>query len=270
MLNIMRSEFTDRQAADNAARAAMLQQAGLQIQEHEAYLQDDEARLNAETLRAQAEQASQAAWQAALDAQSQMDLRAAQARRADAAAAIDQATAQRRAAGPAAPHAPASPFPGTVLLPEVAAGHFPDAAAFHPSVSEASAIHETVGASRRIASAADTLQQLHEQYGTEIIDQDAVARASVAARAIQDSMSVISHMGVVSGPEREQLEAFVANPLEVSHTVDGLPRVRAILDRVLTSADEELYSYGLALAPTGRERTEEAAAASFGLEASEP
>ena len=71
-------------------------------------------------------------------------------------------------------------------------------------------------------------------------------------------MSVISHMGVVSGPEREQLEAFVANPLEVSHTIDGLPRVRAILERVLESADEELYSYGIALAPTGHDQREAA------------
>jgi len=99
MVGIMRQEFSDRGAADEAAHAAMLQQAALQVQEHEAYLADDEARNHAEEVRAQMDAAASERWRAALDQQSQMDLRAAQADRARAAAAADDALARRRASG---------------------------------------------------------------------------------------------------------------------------------------------------------------------------
>lgn len=93
MLATVGDEFDDREAARQAARAAMLDQAALELQAHTADLASDEAVVNAEALRAQIEAARDTAREEALDRQSQRDLRAAQARRLGAQAARDEARA---------------------------------------------------------------------------------------------------------------------------------------------------------------------------------
>jgi hypothetical protein len=90
MLSVVGREFSDRDAAREAARAAMLSQAELELQAQTADIANDEALVNAEALRAQLAQARATAEQAALDAQSQRDLRAAQARRFSAQAMRDE------------------------------------------------------------------------------------------------------------------------------------------------------------------------------------
>lgn len=81
MLNITRQEFSDRQAAHDAARAGMLQQAALHVQEMEGSLAGQEAQVSAEAMRAQLEQQAAEARAVAEERQSQIDLRQAQALR---------------------------------------------------------------------------------------------------------------------------------------------------------------------------------------------
>ncbi len=95
MLAQVGQDFDDREAARQAARASMLDQAALELQAHTADLASDEAVVNAEALREQLASAAATEREEALDRQSERDLRAAQTRRYAAQAARDE----RRASG---------------------------------------------------------------------------------------------------------------------------------------------------------------------------
>lgn len=103
MIGIMRSEFNDRDAAREAARAAMLRQVALQTQAHTADLADDEARLHAEQMRQELLAAAAEADRAAMTAEMNWQEQAARIARLQAQAAHEQRLAHP---GPGRPHAP--------------------------------------------------------------------------------------------------------------------------------------------------------------------
>lgn len=103
MINVMRQEFNDRDAAHSAARAAMLQQAALHVQEMEGSLAGQDAQNNADALRAQLEAQAAEARQAAEQQQSQIDMNHARALRDLATAAETQRRTSRSGAGSARP-----------------------------------------------------------------------------------------------------------------------------------------------------------------------
>jgi len=105
MLGIMRSEYGDRDAAREAARAAMLRQVALQTQAHTADLADDEARLHADQTRAQLEQAANEADAAAVTQELAWRQSAAQTARLEAQAAHEQRLAFGGGGAPR-PHPP--------------------------------------------------------------------------------------------------------------------------------------------------------------------
>jgi len=94
-LSITRQEYGDRDAAREAARAAMLRQVALQTQAHAADLADDESRLHADELHQQLIGQADEAERAAVTQELQWREQAARIARTEAEAAI----AQRRAMG---------------------------------------------------------------------------------------------------------------------------------------------------------------------------
>lgn len=99
MIDIMRTEFSDAQAAHDAARAAMLQQAALHVQEMEGSLAGQEAQNNADALRSQLEGQAEEARQAAEARQAEIDLHHAQTLRELARAQQESIRANRMGMG---------------------------------------------------------------------------------------------------------------------------------------------------------------------------
>lgn len=102
MLSITRQEYADRDAAREAARAAMLRQVALQTQAHASDLSDDEARLHADQLHQQLLAQADEADRAAITQELEWRRRAAEIARMEAEAALAQRRAMH-AGGPGAP-----------------------------------------------------------------------------------------------------------------------------------------------------------------------
>lgn len=106
-LSITRQEYGDRDAAREAARAAMLRQVALQTQAHAADLADDESRLHADELHQQLLGQADEAERAAVTQELQWREQAARIARTEAEAAIARRREMRMASGGGGPRLPA-------------------------------------------------------------------------------------------------------------------------------------------------------------------
>lgn len=87
---------------------------------------------------------------------------------------------------------------------------------------------------------AQLLKDLRKEYGNEIWDRAALARANAAASRLTLNVKELGNLGALSGSDRELTEAQVpTNPLSWSESTDG---VNTRMDDLLSSTDDNFQA----------------------------
>jgi hypothetical protein len=276
-LDITRTEFSDRGAAEDAARAMAWDAVARRAAQHEALLTDQEARNRANALRLQAEQESAAAAAAAQEAEyrREMELRLLQAntRKAEAEAMREERRARGGGSNPvaqlerraraahalqeaggdqAASLAAVGLGDLTTAAPEdeTAAYRIPGATFLgetEPSAEDVRAARGIVGGTTDVTAALDEMIRLREEYGPEVANRDVVASMMTNRDAVINALRVIEQTGVPSEAEMADFRRRVPDAASFTN-FDVLPMLRALRGAIQRRAESWLrpvgYAYG--------------------------
>jgi hypothetical protein len=276
-VDLTRTEFSDRQAADEAARSFAWETVARRAAQHEAELQGQDARMQAQALRLEAEQRAAMHAQQAQEAEfrRELELRTLQANtiRAEARATREQrramggggnrlrpATAQQlevyddlRQRGlseeDAARGAGMSFVPGQNQGGPAAEFGVPGATwigGAEPNAVDVTRARTITGSTNAARAAIDQLIELREEYGPEVLNRDVVARVNQLRSQVITALRTIEQTGVPSEFEMEDFRSRV--PDATAFSFDVLPNLRALRGALQTTADAWLqplgYAYG--------------------------